>query len=551
MAELPTTISSAKNHAPTIKMSNVRVSVEWDKTAVYAGENIGCVITFKNVAKTPKSQRTASQTSTHNSPRERWKEHTPVHVRQQDPDHSRRYSSSSTVSTKHQKALSRDPGWSTIPATSSLKVGKEPYNEQGSTSRGHRRSVSIVSMGGEKSSSGKPFQTISTPKRPSQGHGRAASLQVLSGNNLVSDHSTRSTTDRKESSVHVKDYGQTVKYDGVTTIPALLGSTAFPMVKERLPLQRLCNPEQSMAVPISSESQNRTAFLSAISSPESLQNSRSLDLSAKVDGVCSTDNLGNNSASTPFTRQEHPRVKLPGIVSSTSNNDTPRRSTDLYSFGTNSSDTLASEYVIPEHSRFLRHRVSVRQQSHLTPSEVSQHPETLMMGYGNIVGSFCLDPSLVDANCFDEVKRKGVVGNQGGGGVVRTESTKRQSGLLGSLGWNALGESLEGLLGRREVSSIKEAPNTSAVKWMPILWTPQSLLFVDLRLEPGQSQSYAYSFRLPTGLPPSYRGKAVKFSYNIVIGVQRATRSRQRHIVRQIDFPFRVLPSINGREWKS
>ena len=472
-----------------------------------------------------------------------------MQVRQQEPDHSRRYSSSSTVSTKHRKALSRDPGWSTIPAASSLKVGKEPYNEQGPTSRRHRRSVSIVSMGGEKSSSGKPSQTISTPKRRSQGHGRAASLQVLSGKDLVSDCSTRSTTHRKGSSVHAKGSGQTVNYNAVNTIPALLGSAASPMVKQRLHLQRQCNSDQSMAVPISSKSQTQTAFPSAISSIESLQSPRSLDLSAKVDDVCTTDNLGISLASTRYTRQEHPGGKLPEIVSPTSNNDTPRRSTDLYSFSSNSSDTLASEYVITEHSRFLRHPVSGRQQSHLTPSEVSQHPETLMMGYGNIVGSFCLDPSLVDAGCFDEVKRKGVVGNQGGGGVVRTESTKRQSGLLGSLGWNAIGESLEGLLGRREVSSIKEAPNTSAVKWMPILWTPQSLLFVDLRLEPGQSQSYAYSFRLPAGLPPSYRGKAVRFSYNIVIGVQRATRSRQRHIVRQIDFPFRVLPSINGREW--
>lgn len=234
------------------------------------------------------------------------------------------------------------------------------------------------------------------------------------------------------------------------------------------------------------------------------------------------------------------------ILSSASNRGTPRSSTDFYSLSNNSSDTLASEYVHPDHGRLLQQAVSTGQQNLLVPSKSRQLPETLMMGYSNIAGFFHLDASLIRSSAFDEVKKKGVIGNQGGGGVVRAESSRHQSGLLGSLGWNALRESLGGFLGTSEVSSINEATKTSNAKWIPVLSTPQSLLFVDLRLEPGQKQSYSYNYRLPAGIPPSYRGKAVKFSYNIVVGVQRATQPTGRHTVRQLDFPFKVYPSVNG-----
>lgn len=418
-------------------------------------------------------------------------------------------------------------------------MGKETHDEQNTTGRKHRRSVSIVSLGGEKPSSETPFQTISMSIRPGKGHGRAASLQVLSEKTPALDHGPSSIVHSKGyGPTHTKGYSQTQNDDGFSTQPALLRSSSSPMVKEKLSPRKLCTQDKTAAVPIS-KPHNQTAF------PNGISSARTPILLGRSD---SADGFDISMAQTQFTRQDPPQGKLPGIISPTHNADTPRSSTDLDSFGSNSSDTMASEYVIQEHSRFLRHPGSMRQQSHHASVEASQVPETLMMGYGNIVGSFYLDPSLVDASYFDEVKRKAVVGNEGGGGVVRAESNKRQSGLLGSLGWNTIGESLEGLLGKREVSSIKEATNASAAKWMPILSTPQSLLFVDLRLEPGQSQSYSYSFRLPAGIPPSYRGKAVRFSYNIIIGVQRASRSRQRHIVRRIDFPFRVLPCVNSKE---
>lgn len=234
------------------------------------------------------------------------------------------------------------------------------------------------------------------------------------------------------------------------------------------------------------------------------------------------------------------------IISPASINGTPRSSGEFYSMSNNSTETLASEYLTQENSRLIRRPAHSRQASYLAPARIAK-PEVLMMGYGQIVGSFTLDGSLTNTTSFEDVKRKGIVGGQGGGGVVRTELTKRDSGILGSLGWGNLGDSLGGLLGSNELSSLKEAKGNHSAKSIPILSTPQSILFVDLRLGPGESKSYTYIHPLPKGMPPSHKGKAMKISYNLVVGTQRAAKTSQQNHVRRVEIPFRVLPSVNGK----
>ena len=234
------------------------------------------------------------------------------------------------------------------------------------------------------------------------------------------------------------------------------------------------------------------------------------------------------------------------ILSPTSTSGTPRSSGEFYSMSNNSTETLASEYVPQENSRVVHRPAHSRQASYLAPSRGSK-PEILMMGYGQITGSFTLDGSLVNQGPFEEVKRKGIVGGQGGGGVVRNKSIKRESGLLGSIGWGNLGGSLGGFLGGTELSSIKETIDSTGAKSIPILSTPQSILFVDLRLEPGESKSYKYSHPLPKGIPPSCRGRAIKISYNLVVGTQRASKVTQQHQVQHVNLPFRVLTGVNGK----
>lgn len=237
------------------------------------------------------------------------------------------------------------------------------------------------------------------------------------------------------------------------------------------------------------------------------------------------------------------------IKSSISEDGTSRGSGDFQTLSNNSTETLASEYHIQDHSRKIHQISQERQLPLLVPSKGDQASEELMIGYGHITGSFILDSSLVNEDHFDQVKRKRVVGAQGGGGVVRAEKSERHSGIFGSLGWGSFGETLVGYLGSKELSSIQENKAINSQRSIPILSTPQAVLFVQLHLKPGESQSYIYRHPLPQGIPPTHRGRAMKTSYNLTIGTQRAVHNCLQDHVQLVDFPFRVLPGVNGKEY--
>ncbi|KAL8738138.1 MAG: hypothetical protein Q9181_001044 [Wetmoreana brouardii] len=518
----------------------------WDKR----GERIWSQMVALGV-KPPKKWR---EIRNHNSPRERWKDNNGPHLLQQGLDQFPRQSSSNNQTKGHRNILSLKSPQSVTAAASASSNEKNVQAEQKSIDRGHRRSVSIVSISGDAASSEKTPPSIPAPRRPGQSHGRAASLHILPQRYAVSSNSPNSSNQIVGSPVPMRRNDQLFSHDRAATVPALLRSSTFSAVGESEFAQGTWTGERRTATkPYSPRVHNRTPSISITKSPNVPQSIPFATKLPKQASDISVDDSGSSTFSAHIARQDQSnqlmdfRDHLTKIVSSTSNDVTPRSSTDFYSVSNDSSDTLASEYVQRDYGRFPHQSVHTRQQSLLAPSKSRQHTEKLIMGYSTIVGQFHLDASLVNTSTFDEVKKKGVIGNQGGGGVVRAESAIHHSGLLGSFGWSTLGESLKGFLVSNEMSSLKETTKTKNSKWIPLVSTPQSLLFVDLSLGPREKQSYSYSFRLPAGIPPSYRGKAVKVSYNIVIGVQRATRSTERHTVRQLEFPFRVFPSVNAR----
>jgi hypothetical protein len=233
------------------------------------------------------------------------------------------------------------------------------------------------------------------------------------------------------------------------------------------------------------------------------------------------------------------------ILSGSSMNGSHRSSGEFYTMSNNSNETLASEYTAQPTARLLPRVFLPRRGSHLAMPSPQRTPETLMMGYAQIMGSFTLDGSLINQAPFEEVKRKGVMGGQGGGGVVGVERTKRESGLFGALGWGNIGESIGGLLGTSEPSSIREMRGIASSKTVPLITTPQSILFVDLKLAPGESRSYKYSFSLPRGLPPTHKGRSMKIAYHLTIGTQRPGSARDQQ-VKHVDIPFRVFGSVNS-----
>lgn len=221
---------------------------------------------------------------------------------------------------------------------------------------------------------------------------------------------------------------------------------------------------------------------------------------------------------------------------------TPRSSIDLMS--NYSEDTMASEYI--NGLRAIQHPRHTRQASQLsTVSSVGTQTESLMMAYVQLQGSFVLDGALIDQAPFEAAKQNGIIGGQGSGGVVGVGTpTKRNSGILGSFGLSSIGSSFSGMLGGQDLSSMREMKGIANTKSIPLISTPQSILFVDLQLGPGQSKSFTYKHKLPPDLPPSHKGRAIKIDYQLMVGTQRAQTVGQKNNMRQVRIPFRLFPGI-------
>lgn len=169
-------------------MSDIRVSVQWKNSVVFAGEELECIITFRNIAQpnnVRKSPSPSSQFRSQASGRERWKESLPRQGANRSIGHTR---NSSLSNSGYSLEAARTPGPSsafTSPIgtrhNSFIKLNEgQPVGSKGKNG-GHRRSVSIVSIGKDPQSPpsvqqhGEDFPS----QRPGRGHARAASLQVL------------------------------------------------------------------------------------------------------------------------------------------------------------------------------------------------------------------------------------------------------------------------------------------------------------------------------------------------------------------------------------
>ncbi|KII86306.1 hypothetical protein PLICRDRAFT_56036 [Plicaturopsis crispa FD-325 SS-3] len=60
---------------------------------------------------------------------------------------------------------------------------------------------------------------------------------------------------------------------------------------------------------------------------------------------------------------------------------------------------------------------------------------------------------------------------------------------------------------------------------LPTFETQPAMLAVDLSLGPGESRSYTYTVPLPAVLPPTFKGRSLRFAYELIIGTCRAGQS--------------------------
>ncbi|KAI9681410.1 MAG: hypothetical protein M1817_002693 [Caeruleum heppii] len=522
--------------------SNIRVFVEWDEPMVFAGEEIRCSITFKNLTPSPVSSRAGPHPLTPDIPITGAERQRKTESLQRPPPLSRHKSVQHARGGPAQRRGHRP----TLSLNVPVRTGSGPASSApngSASSHKHKRSVSIISLGADDDEPA-PSPAHSAVGRRPFGHGRSASLQVLPRRGVGPTSLPMSPLSGNRAATQPSPLHAPTPPSPLTPF-----MSRDPHLPSRPPSRspRSVNPPTTASPTLHRRPSGPT--LQSFHFPAAPER----DLS---DTQPKSNITSRNKSAIPLRPHSPKATAEPSgfdhlapatriLSGSSMNGGTPRSSGDFHSLSNHSSETLASEYAPQASTRQASRPNHARHVSQLPPSNHQRPPETLMMGYAQVMGSFTVDGSLVNQAPFEDVKRKGVVGGQGGGGVVGVEN-KRNSGMFGALGWGSIGESLGGLLGGGELSSIKEMRSIASSRSIPVLSTPQSILFVDLRLAPGESRTYRYSFTLPQGLPPTHKGRAIKVSYNLVIGTQRPTAIKEQQ-VRHVDVPFRILGGVNGR----
>lgn len=156
--------------------SNIRVFIRWHDQTVFAGEEIKCTITFKNIARDHNQQRQ----SQHLTPTDRPRQVSPLLRAKSNTGLT---PPNSAQTRGHRSALSLN-----VPAAQSRRrAGSVPWpspltpNATEHRGNGHTKSVSIVSIGSTSTVADDNQSNANSARshRPGRGHARASSLQIV------------------------------------------------------------------------------------------------------------------------------------------------------------------------------------------------------------------------------------------------------------------------------------------------------------------------------------------------------------------------------------
>jgi len=166
--------------------SNIRVFVQWSEQTVFAGEDIECQITFKNVATVPNAPRSSSHPGSLNG-------FTPGGGRErktmplqppaaQGKNNTLQNSRAAPSGRGHRSTLSLNVPVSSGRSNQGPGPRDSGHSEVGTEERSHKRSVSIISLGISEDPGDEAItqrNATEGSRRPSRGHVRASSLQIV------------------------------------------------------------------------------------------------------------------------------------------------------------------------------------------------------------------------------------------------------------------------------------------------------------------------------------------------------------------------------------
>ncbi|RKP37553.1 Rgp1-domain-containing protein [Dimargaris cristalligena] len=192
--------------------------------------------------------------------------------------------------------------------------------------------------------------------------------------------------------------------------------------------------------------------------------------------------------------------------------------------------------------------------SHMNRSSSSPHaaskPKRILWAFAQLAGTFGVDPALVQTAPFDPLQNTAMyrsahhsTGTGGSGGAMGGGSLGTDTTPLTQLKSSSTTQSNSALAVGSQGRGGMASSTLFSRQW-PTFSTPPSILLSDLSLLPGQSRTVTYQITLPKDLPPSFRGRSIRFNYSLVLVSQQNALNRKSHIVQ---VPFKVLPHIDER----
>ncbi|PGH05761.1 hypothetical protein GX51_02732 [Blastomyces parvus] len=518
--------------------SDIQVFVRWKEQTIFAGEDVECTITFKNV--TPSDSSTdlsASPKHTRRGSRPMngivsGGNYSPAKSLNPFSFNNRRSVAASPRNRQHGFNKShRTAASMSSPLSLSHSFPPTTANNNGVQGPGHRhkRSVSIISLEPEKQ--GAP----AVSPRMGRAHSRSASFQIFPKRNELYGESPLPASRPSNYRISPNNSAANLSIPNHRSGPE----------RSRLPTRS----PSDISSPTQRDPGRRPPPLPTDFKFPQAPPTPSDTLSSTNASPVSTAPPTLNTKDVPVLEPPTRLAPTTKILSTSSMNGSTRSSGEFYSMSNNSTETLESEYVTYPTNKS---QLPIRHRRHYSNMEAvgklnKNNSQTLLMGYAQISASFTVDGSLINQALFEEVKRKGVVGNPARNDVPHRPE-KGRNGFWGTLGgWNNLSDSLSTLLSSSELDGLRDMRGVASSQAIPLLSTPQSLLFVDLRLDPGEEKTFSFAFTLPRGLPASHKGKAIKVSYNLVIGTQRAINPKEPQKVHRINVPFRVLSGVDAQ----
>ncbi|KAJ1730905.1 Golgi membrane exchange factor (Ric1p-Rgp1p) subunit [Coemansia biformis] len=151
--------------------------------------------------------------------------------------------------------------------------------------------------------------------------------------------------------------------------------------------------------------------------------------------------------------------------------------------------------------------------------------EQLAIGFVEASGSLALAASYIRPDQMGLLLRHGGTGH---GAEPGARSPPMGGGLSG---WTP--------------TSPRSSPASRTQRSIPLLVSSPAVLFSELVLGPGESQTFSIRMQLPKSLPPSFRGRVASIAYDLVVVAKRDMLDTSAHCVR---IPFRVMAHVGSSD---